>query len=218
MSQLYEADNCATFLQKEGRTSLQQVMVRTYKRKTYQGELSAENMLEAADKVLTKELTLRRAAEVYNVPFTSLQRRVTLSCGVIKQRGGKENAIKRSTLKQERLPLYIHLQRTGFNVMFVKNGAMKTVPIEEVPREARVDGFAAILRKRVASLMRRVRGPNSLLAVVTAKIASETWALTMGLMRKLKVTQRAMERAVLGVSLRVESEMMISAVELRLPT
>ncbi|KAI8437485.1 hypothetical protein MSG28_011804 [Choristoneura fumiferana] len=31
---------------------------------------------------------------------------------------------------------------------------------------------------------------------------SETWALTMGLMRKLKVTQRAMERAMLGVSLR----------------
>ncbi|KAI8438500.1 hypothetical protein MSG28_010984 [Choristoneura fumiferana] len=33
---------------------------------------------------------------------------------------------------------------------------------------------------------------------------SETWALTMGLMRKLKVTQRAMERAMLGVSLRIE--------------
>jgi hypothetical protein len=64
-------------------------MVRTYKRKTHQGEWSAENMSEAADKVLRKELTLRRAAEVYNVPFTSLQRRVTLSRGVIKRRGGK---------------------------------------------------------------------------------------------------------------------------------
>ena len=31
---------------------------------------------------------------------------------------------------------------------------------------------------------------------------SETWSLTMGLIRKLKVTQRAMERAMLGVSLR----------------
>ncbi|KAI8423950.1 hypothetical protein MSG28_002620 [Choristoneura fumiferana] len=31
---------------------------------------------------------------------------------------------------------------------------------------------------------------------------SETWALTMGLMRKLQVTQRAMERSMLGVSLR----------------
>ncbi|XP_063539716.1 uncharacterized protein LOC134748833 [Cydia strobilella] len=31
---------------------------------------------------------------------------------------------------------------------------------------------------------------------------SETWALTMGLIRRLKVTQRAMERAMLGVSLR----------------
>ncbi len=31
---------------------------------------------------------------------------------------------------------------------------------------------------------------------------SETWTLTMGLIRRLKVTQRAMERAMLGVSLR----------------
>ncbi|CAG9565546.1 unnamed protein product [Danaus chrysippus] len=31
---------------------------------------------------------------------------------------------------------------------------------------------------------------------------TETWPLTMGLIRKLKVTQRAMERAMLGVSLR----------------
>ena len=31
---------------------------------------------------------------------------------------------------------------------------------------------------------------------------TETWSLTMGLIRKLKVTQRAMERAMLGVSLR----------------
>ena len=31
---------------------------------------------------------------------------------------------------------------------------------------------------------------------------TETWSLTMGLIRKLKVTQRAMERAMLGISLR----------------
>ncbi|CAH2224279.1 jg6897 [Pararge aegeria aegeria] len=31
---------------------------------------------------------------------------------------------------------------------------------------------------------------------------SETWLLTMGLIRRLRVTQRAMERAILGVSLR----------------
>ncbi|KAJ8736779.1 hypothetical protein PYW07_000050 [Mythimna separata] len=31
---------------------------------------------------------------------------------------------------------------------------------------------------------------------------SETWSLTIGLIRRLKVTQRAMERAMLGVSLR----------------
>ncbi|KAJ8730477.1 hypothetical protein PYW08_001890 [Mythimna loreyi] len=44
---------------------------------------------------------------------------------------------------------------------------------------------------------------------------SETWSLTMGLIKRLKVTQRAMERAMLGVSLR---EMRISAREPRLPT
>ncbi|CAH2216950.1 jg22327 [Pararge aegeria aegeria] len=31
---------------------------------------------------------------------------------------------------------------------------------------------------------------------------SETWSLTMGLIRRLRVSQRAMERAMLGVSLR----------------
>ncbi|CAH2216787.1 jg20575 [Pararge aegeria aegeria] len=31
---------------------------------------------------------------------------------------------------------------------------------------------------------------------------SEIWSLTMGLKRRLRVTQRAMERAMLGVSLR----------------
>ncbi|CAH2236082.1 jg3652 [Pararge aegeria aegeria] len=31
---------------------------------------------------------------------------------------------------------------------------------------------------------------------------SETWSLTMGLIRRLRVTQRAMERAMSGVSLR----------------
>jgi hypothetical protein len=31
---------------------------------------------------------------------------------------------------------------------------------------------------------------------------TETWPLTMGLIRRLNVTQRAMERAMLGVSLR----------------
>ena len=31
---------------------------------------------------------------------------------------------------------------------------------------------------------------------------TETWSLTMGLLRRLRITQRAMERAMLGVSLR----------------
>ncbi|KAI8435808.1 hypothetical protein MSG28_004034 [Choristoneura fumiferana] len=39
-------------------------------------------------------------------------------------------------------------------------------------------------------------------ALLVMTYGSETWALTLGLMRKLKVTQRAMERTMLGVSLR----------------
>ncbi|CAH2244748.1 jg24430 [Pararge aegeria aegeria] len=41
---------------------------------------------------------------------------------------------------------------------------------------------------------------QSVLPVMT--YGSETWSLTMGLIRRLRVTQRAMEKAMLGVSLR----------------
>ena len=41
---------------------------------------------------------------------------------------------------------------------------------------------------------------HCVLPVIT--YGTETWSLTMGLIRRLKVTQRAMERAMLGVSLR----------------
>ena len=34
------------------------------------------------------------------------------------------------------------------------------------------------------------------------RYGAETWSLTMGFLRKLRVTQRAMDRAMLGVSLR----------------
>ena len=49
-------------------------MVPTYKRKTQQGELSSEIMTEASNKVLRKEVTLRRAIEIYTVPLIFLQR------------------------------------------------------------------------------------------------------------------------------------------------
>ncbi|CAG4994976.1 unnamed protein product [Parnassius apollo] len=75
-------------------------MVRTYRRKTDAGEWSQEKMKEAVNKVQNKELTLRKAAEIFAVPFTSLQRRVTLSRGIIKRRGGQpaldENAEKKN--------------------------------------------------------------------------------------------------------------------------
>lgn len=89
-------------------------MVRTYKRKTKAGEWSQEKMREAANKVLTKELTLRRAAEIYELPYTSLQRRVSFSRGVIKTRGGQpafdQNAEK---VLADRL---LHLANRGFGI------------------------------------------------------------------------------------------------------
>ncbi|KAF2896534.1 hypothetical protein ILUMI_09641 [Ignelater luminosus] len=48
-------------------------MVRTCVRKTKQGQWTQENMRTAADKVLSKQVTIRKAAEIYNVPY-SLQR------------------------------------------------------------------------------------------------------------------------------------------------
>lgn len=89
-------------------------MVRTYKKKTDQGQWSQEDMNKAADKVLTKKLSVRQAAETYNVPYTSLQRRTTLSRGVIKRRGGQQT-MDIDTEKQfaDRL---LHLSNRGFGI------------------------------------------------------------------------------------------------------
>lgn len=74
-----------------------------------------KNMTEAANKVLIKKLTLRRAAEIYKLPYTSLQR-VFFSRGVLKARGGQpvldENAEKILTL----LFFLLHLARRGFEI------------------------------------------------------------------------------------------------------
>lgn len=89
-------------------------MVRTYKRNTDAGEWSQEKMKEAVNKVHNKELTLRKTAEISAVPFTSLQRRVTSSRGIIKRRGGQpaldENAEKKLG---DRL---LHLASHGFGI------------------------------------------------------------------------------------------------------
>ncbi|CAG4974306.1 unnamed protein product [Parnassius apollo] len=89
-------------------------MVRTYRRKADAGEWSQEKMKEAVNKVQNKELTLRKAAEIFAVPFTSLQRRVTLSRGIIKRRDGQpaldENAEKKLA---DRL---LHLASRGFGI------------------------------------------------------------------------------------------------------
>ena len=53
-------------------------MVRTYIKKTDHGSWCAEKMREAVIKVKSKEMTTRQAAEIYDVPYTSLQRRVIL--------------------------------------------------------------------------------------------------------------------------------------------
>lgn len=49
---------------------------RNYKRKTDRGKWSVQDMLEAIQKVRNNELSVRQAAEQYNVPKSTLQRRV----------------------------------------------------------------------------------------------------------------------------------------------
>lgn len=51
------------------------------------GEWFQEKMSEAANKVLGRKLTLRRAVETYGIPYTSSQWRVFISKCVIKTRG-----------------------------------------------------------------------------------------------------------------------------------
>ncbi|KAL3277197.1 hypothetical protein HHI36_012548 [Cryptolaemus montrouzieri] len=89
-------------------------MVRTHKRKTNGGEWSQEKMKEAVNKVQNKELTLRKAAEIFAVPYTSLQRRVNLSRGIVKRRGEQpaldENA---ETKLADRL---LHLASRDFGI------------------------------------------------------------------------------------------------------
>ncbi|CAH2089064.1 unnamed protein product [Euphydryas editha] len=71
-------------------------------------------MKEAVNKVLDKELTLRQAAKIYELPYTTLQRRVCSSRGLIKTRGGQpaldENAEK---ILVDRL---LHLAGRGFGI------------------------------------------------------------------------------------------------------
>ncbi|KAJ8957511.1 hypothetical protein NQ318_020545 [Aromia moschata] len=50
---------------------------RYYKRKTDRGKWSAQDMTEAIRKIRNNELSVRQAAEQYNVPKSTLQRRVT---------------------------------------------------------------------------------------------------------------------------------------------
>ncbi|KAF2882644.1 hypothetical protein ILUMI_23543 [Ignelater luminosus] len=64
-----------------------------------QGQLTQENMRIAADKVLAKQVTIRKAAEIYNVPYTNLQRRVTFSRSVVKNRGGQQTMDRDTEIK-----------------------------------------------------------------------------------------------------------------------
>ncbi|XP_045450942.1 uncharacterized protein LOC123659815 [Melitaea cinxia] len=89
-------------------------MVRTYKKKTNAGEWSQEKMTEAVNKVQNKVLTLRKAAEIFEVPYTSLQRRVNLSRGVIKRRGGQP--VLDEEAEQKIADRLLHLASRGFGI------------------------------------------------------------------------------------------------------
>jgi len=49
-------------------------MVRTYVRKTYRGQVPENIYKQAADEVISKQNSLRKAAEKYDINFTTLQR------------------------------------------------------------------------------------------------------------------------------------------------
>ncbi|KAF2896694.1 hypothetical protein ILUMI_09481 [Ignelater luminosus] len=68
-------------------------------RKTKQGQWTQDNMRIAADKALAKQVTIRKAAKIYNVPYTSLQKRVTFSRGVVKNRGGQQTMDRNTEMK-----------------------------------------------------------------------------------------------------------------------
>ncbi|CAH2222158.1 jg26044 [Pararge aegeria aegeria] len=92
----------------------------------------------------------------------------------------------------------------------VKVGLAASVCIEkEVNRRIQI-GWAAfgklrnIFSSKIPQCLKTKVFEQCVLPVMTYGI--ETWPLTMGLIRRLRVTQRAMERAMLGVSLRDQIE------------
>ncbi|KAF2901188.1 hypothetical protein ILUMI_04997 [Ignelater luminosus] len=90
-------------------------MVRTYVIKTKQGQWTQENMRIAAEQVLAKQVTIRKAAEIYNVPYTSLQRRVTFSRSVVKNRGGQQTMDTDTEMKLANRLAYLAGRGFGIN-------------------------------------------------------------------------------------------------------
>jgi len=64
-------------------------MIRTYNRKSTNKSWSQEIINEAVQKVKSGKMTLRQAADCYDVPYTTLQRRVTFTKSIIKHCGGQ---------------------------------------------------------------------------------------------------------------------------------
>lgn len=89
-------------------------MVRTYVRKSSNKSWSQEKMNEAVQKVRSGEMTLRRAADFYEVPYTTLQRRVAFTGSVIKHPGGQPVMDIAAEIKlADRL---IYLANRGFGI------------------------------------------------------------------------------------------------------
>lgn len=89
-------------------------MVRTYTRKTNRGSWCPKNMEEATIKVKSNKMTMRQAAEIYNVPYTSLQRRISSNQNVVKCRGWQP--IMDEEAEKQLADRLIHLASRGFGI------------------------------------------------------------------------------------------------------
>ncbi|CAH2231959.1 jg4020 [Pararge aegeria aegeria] len=128
-------------------------------------------------------------SEIKTENLTSIMLEASAKWECIKEYMDEIIKVKEGTKEREGIALNALQYNDGFRMLL---SLPRYCSASEMFAMAHTDDFFAIRRKRIASLMKRTW--------ITS--GSETWSLTMGLIRRLRVTQRAMERAMLGVSLR----------------
>lgn len=92
-----------------------------YRRKTDRGKWSAQDMLEAAQKVRDKELSLRQAAEQYNVPKSTLERRVTNKNKIVKENEkylGRYRKVFSDEQEEEIVDYILEMEKRFFGITY----------------------------------------------------------------------------------------------------